>query len=89
MDNYDIALQLLKKAEVAVVAGDLEDADLAIQSLKPVLDLRRAEDILHLKSRIDSLSVGVREIRQRSATQLRELRQSRGGVEAYTVVTGL
>ena len=77
------ALAQVKRIEAAVAAGDLDGANEAAQDLMPLLVSERIEDMLALRERIASLSIEVKSIRDQDATQLKALKQQRGGAQAY------
>jgi hypothetical protein len=83
VDSLQTALQQIHEIESAVAQGDLELADSAVQSLKPMLVSKNIDDLLALRSKIEKLTIGVKALRDDGATSLLQLKLQRGGAAAY------
>lgn len=83
MTNLQTALEQLGNIEAAVAAGDLDLANAAAQSLKPLLVSEHVDDLLLLRARIEALTIGVKELRAQELSAFKKVKQQRGGAAAY------
>ena len=83
MTDLQTALVQVGEIEAAVAAGDLELANSAAQSLKPLLVSEHVDDLLVLRARLEALTIGVRELRAQDLSALKKVKQQRGGAAAY------
>lgn len=83
MPSLQAALEQVQKIEAAVAAGEFERANVAAQQLKPLLVSEQIEELQALRSRIDELTIGVREHQTQSAVRIKDLRLKRGGTATY------
>ena len=82
-ESFDGALQQLKKVEEAIHRGDLADAKLAVSALMPLLVDHRAEEVLHLKSKVDALKASVANTHLSLGKKLNAVRKKRHSAGAY------
>jgi|GEM_PF-2617434 len=83
MSHLETALKRVKDIESAVASGDLEAANLAAQQLTPLLVSNNIDELLSIRDRIESLTLGVKALQSADLSQLRGVQQQRGGAEAY------
>ncbi|XOV81513.1 MAG: hypothetical protein ACFHXK_11570 [bacterium] len=83
MSHLQSALCRIKEIESAVAAGDLEAANIAAQQLTPLLVSNNIDELLAMRERIESLTLGVKALQSQDIAQLRGVQQQRGGAQAY------
>lgn len=83
MTHLELALNRIKDIEAAVAAGDLEAANVAAQQLTPLLVSNNIDELLSIRDRIETLTLGVKALQSADLGQLRGVQQQRGGAEAY------
>ncbi|MCR9261260.1 MAG: hypothetical protein NXH95_16180 [Pseudomonadaceae bacterium] len=83
MSQLENALNRIRDIESAVASGDLEAANLAAQQLTPLLVSNNIDELLSVRDRIESLTLGVKAMQSGDLDQLRGIQQQRGGAEAY------
>ena len=87
MEKLQQALSRLDEIETAIAEGDLEAANAAAQDLKPLLISNNIDELVALRERINTLSLGVVNMQSQGVRQLRALKHTRGGVEVYQALS--
>ena len=69
--------------EAAIQAGHLEEADHALQSLKPLLAEQHVDELLKVRSQLDDLVISVRTRQSKDRLALANHLRRRGAIDHY------
>ena len=80
------ALNLLIQVEKALEEKDLEQAQLLIGALKPLVAGNNVEQIIALQDRIREITFTAKDLRDASAKSLSEIRGQRNRAVSYSMI---
>ncbi len=74
---------VIADVEAAIQAGRLEEADSALQTLKPLLAEQRVDDLLRVRSQLDDMVLRVRTLQSKDRLELATHLRRRGAIDRY------